>query len=224
MTTNGTEPSLLLVEDDVQLASLLLRVLRDAGYRVHLAADGQRGLHQALSQPFDLMVVDRGLPGIEGLDLIARLRAQGITAPMLVLSARGTTQDRVDGLNAGAEDYLGKPFEIVELLARLRALTRRHLEKADLLPIPGGRFEVTQRTVRTDDGRHVALSEREAGLLALLARRPGQVFSRRDLLARVFDESEAENVVDTYVHYCRRKLGRGVITTVRGLGYRLGGI
>lgn len=215
--------SLLLVEDDGDLAVLLVRVLAGEGYDVTPAMDGQRALHLALTRTFDVMVVDRGLPAVEGLDLIARLRATGVTTPVLVLSARGTTQDRVDGLDAGAEDYLAKPFELAELLARLRALLRRHRDQAQVLPIPGGSLDVAERVVRGDDGAQVELSEREAALLAVLAGRPRQVFSRRDLLARVFGEAESENVVDTYVHYCRRKLGREVIGTVRGLGYRLGG-
>ena len=221
--TTAEPACLLLVEDDGDLAALLCRVLTDAAYDVTHAADGQRGLHLALTRQFDVLVVDRGLPAIEGLDLIARLRARGITIPMLVLSARGTTQDRVDGLDAGAEDYLAKPFELTELLARLRALLRRPRDRARVLPIPGGRLELDQRAVRRDDGQQVELSEREVALLAILAARPGQVFSRRELLARAFGEAESENVVDTYVHYCRRKLGSGVISTVRGLGYRLGG-
>lgn len=214
--------SLLLVEDDRELAALLVRVLGDEGYVVSSAPDGQRGLHLALTRPFDVLVVDRGLPAIEGLDLISRLRANGITSPMLILSARGTTQDRVDGLDAGAEDYLAKPFDLSELLARLRALLRRHRERAPILAVPGGGLVVMERTVRFNDGREVLLTERESGLLTALASRPGQVFTRADLLTRVFDESESENLVDTYVYYCRRKLGRGVISTVRGLGYRLG--
>lgn len=214
--------SLLLVEDDRELADLLTRLLTDEGYDVTAAYDGQRGLHLALSRKYDVLVVDRGLPAIEGLDLVGRLRTRGLTAPVLVLSARGTTQDRVDGLDAGAEDYLPKPFDVAELLARLRALLRRHADTAQVLPVPGGALDLAQRTVRQDDGTAVPLSEREAALLAMLARRPKQVFSREDLLVRVFDEAESENVVDTYVHYCRRKLGRGVIATVRGLGYRLG--
>ncbi len=221
MTSAAATP-LLLVEDDADLAMLLDRALRAEGYDVTSAADGQRGLHLALTRTFDVMVVDRGLPAIEGLALIARLRAQGVTTPMLVLSARGTTEDRVDGLDAGAEDYLAKPFELAELLARLRALVRRHHDHAEVLPVPGGALHLGDRTVRRLHGSDVGLSEREAALLIALATRPGQIFSRRDLLARVFDEAESENVVDTYVHYCRRKLGRGVITTVRGLGYRLG--
>ncbi|HEU4948016.1 MAG TPA: response regulator transcription factor [Kribbella sp.] len=217
-----TGVTLLLVEDDQELAGLLDRVLTDEGYRVTAAADGQRGLHLALTREFDVMVVDRGLPAIEGLDLIARLRGRGVATPMLVLSARGTTQDRVDGLDAGAEDYLAKPFELTELLARLRALLRRHPDRAHSLPVPGGSLDLSTRTVRRADGGQVELSEREARLLALLAARPGVVFSRPDLLDRVFDAAESETVVDTYVHYCRRKLGRTVISTVRGLGYRLG--
>jgi two-component system response regulator QseB len=218
--TTGT--SLLLVEDDADLATLLGRALAAEGYDVTNAADGQRGLHLALTRRYDVMVVDRGLPAIEGLALVAQLRAQGVITPMLVLSARGTTQDRVDGLDAGAEDYLAKPFELAELLARLRALLRRHHDHAAVLALPGGSLHLEERTVRRTRLPDVGLSEREAALLTVLASRPAQVFSRRDLLARVFDEAESENVVDTYVHYCRRKLGRGVISTVRGLGYRLG--
>jgi two-component system response regulator QseB len=220
--TTAEDASLLLVEDDQDLALLLGRALAAEGYVVTSAADGQRGLHLALTRAYDVMVVDRGLPAIEGLALIARLRAQGVTTPMLVLSARGTTQDRVDGLDAGAEDYLAKPFELAELLARLRALLRRHHDHAEVLALPGGVLNVDERTVRRAHGPDVGLSEREAALLTVLATRPRQVFSRRDLLATVFDEAESENVVDTYVHYCRRKLGRAVIATVRGLGYRLG--
>ncbi|MGB8651655.1 MAG: response regulator transcription factor [Mycobacteriales bacterium] len=214
-------PSLLLVEDDRELAALLTRVLEGEGYDVTPAPDGQRGLHLGLTREFDLMLVDRGLPAIEGLDLITRLRSKGVLTPILVLSARGATQDRVEGLDAGAEDYLAKPFEVAELLARLRALLRRHTDRAEVLPIGDRVLDLASRTVR-GRGEDVELSEREAALLAVLAARPGQVFSRRELLERVFSEAETENVVDTYVHYCRRKLGREVISTVRGLGYRLG--
>jgi len=222
VTAPAAATSVLLVEDDPDLAGLLERVLEVEGYDVTTARDGQRGLHLALTRAFDVLVVDRGLPAIEGLDLVARLRGRSVTTPVLVLSARGSTQDRVEGLDAGAEDYLAKPFEIVELLARLRALLRRHTDRAPVLRLPGGELVLAERSVRRSGGADVELSEREAALLAVLAARPGQVFSRRDLLERVFDQAESDNVVDTYVHYCRRKLGRGVITTVRGLGYRLG--
>ena len=214
--------SVLLIEDDAGLAELLQRVLTGERYDVTVAGDGQRGLHLALTRRFDVLVVDRGLPAIEGLDLVARLRASGLETPVLVLSARGTTQDRVDGLDAGAEDYLTKPFELAELLARLRALLRRHTDTAQVLAVPGGELVLAQRTVRRAGGPDVELSAREAALLGVLAARPRQVFSRRDLLERVFDSAGSDNAVDTYVHYCRRKLGRDVISTVRGLGYRLG--
>ncbi len=213
---------ILLIEDDGDLACLLHRVLTDEGYTVTQAVDGHTGLHRALTQPVDAMIVDRGLPAVEGLDLIARLRSRGIGTPILVLSARRSTEDRVEGLDAGAEDYLTKPFELTELLARVRALLRRHLDHAVELAVPGGSLDLAVRTVRRTDGETVQLSEREAALLGLLAARPGAVFSRSDLLDRVFGDAESETVVDTYVHYCRRKLGRGVISTVRGLGYRLG--
>jgi DNA-binding response OmpR family regulator len=213
---------ILLIEDDGDLARLLDRILTDEGYTVTRAADGHTGLHLALTQRVDAMIVDRGLPAVEGLDLIARLRSRGVGTPILVLSARKSTEDRVEGLDAGAEDYLPKPFELTELLARVRALLRRHLDHAVELAVPGGSLDLTTRTVRRTDGETVELSEREAALLGLLAARPGTVFSRADLLDRVFGEAESETVVDTYVHYCRRKLGRGVISTVRGLGYRLG--
>jgi two-component system response regulator QseB len=215
-------PTLLLVEDDRDLAGLLQRVLGDEGYDVTWAPDGQRGLHLGLTRSFDVLLVDRGLPAVEGLDLVGRLRRRGVTAPVLVLSARGTTQDRVEGLDAGAEDYLSKPFDVAELLARLRALLRRHRETAPVLRVGTAVLGLEDRLVRLADGTEVELSERESDLLALLATRPKQVFSRHDLLDRVFSEAESESVVDTYVHYLRRKLGKDVVRTVRGLGYRLG--
>lgn len=201
---------------------MLERLLGDEGYAVTLAADGHRGLHLGLTQEFDVLVIDRGLPAVEGLDLIARLRSSGVVTPVLVLSARGTAQDRVDGLDAGAEDYLPKPFDLEELLARLRALLRRHQETSPSLSLGTRRLHLATRTVSGAGKDDVVLSEREADLLALLARRPGQVFSRDDLLDRVFGDAESAGAVDTYVHYVRRKLGRDAIRTVRGIGYRLG--
>ncbi len=213
---------LLVVEDDPELAAMLTELLTGEGYAVELAADGQRGLHLGLTREFDLVLLDRGLPAIEGLDLLARLRARGRYVPALVLSALGQPSDRVDGLDAGAEDYLGKPFDVEELLARIRALLRRPRDHADVLAVPGGDLELATRSVLTASGEEVSLSEREAMLLSLLARSPRRVFSRRELVDSVFEAAEDEGVVDTYVHYLRRKLHRGVVDTVRGLGYRLG--
>jgi two-component system response regulator QseB len=215
-------PRLLLVEDDPQLRAMLDTLLTEEGYVVDTAPDGQRGLHLGLTRSYDVVLLDRGLPAIDGLDLLSRLRLRGVTTPTLVLSALANPADRVAGLDAGAEDYLGKPFDLDELLARLRALRRRHLDVARFLPLPGGRLELDTRRVVPDAGDPVRLSERECALLAALAGRAGTVFSRRQLLAIVFDEAESEAVVDTYVHYLRRKLGRTVIDTVRGRGYQLG--
>lgn len=215
-------PRILLVEDDRSLAAMLEEILRSAGYDVELAPNGQLGLHLGLSRSYDVMVLDRGLPAIEGLDLLGRLRSRGVLTPVLVLSALGLARDRVDGLDAGAEDYLTKPFDIDELLARLRALLRRHHDRADDLPVPGGRLVVSSRTFAAEDGATTFLSDRECALLAVLARRPGRVFSRSELVAAVFPDADEDGVVDTYVHYLRRKLSRDAIRTVRGLGYQLG--
>lgn len=219
-------PGVLVVEDDPELARLLAEVLSDEGYAVTCAADGHRGLHLALVRRFDVLVVDRGLPAVDGLDLIGRLRRQGVVTPVLVLSARATTADRVAGLDAGAEDYLAKPFDVAELLARLRALRRRGggPRDPDVLTLGGRVLDVRARAVHPpgQPGGSIHLSGRETALLALLASRPTQVFSRADLLAWVFRDADSDAVVDTYVHYCRRKLGRDVIRTVRGLGYRIG--
>jgi DNA-binding response OmpR family regulator len=212
----------LIVEDDPELADMLAGLLSEEGYDVAVARDGQRALHLGLTQAFDVLVLDRGLPAIEGLDLLGRLRRSGVSTPTLVLSALGNPADRVEGLDAGAEDYLSKPFDLDELLARLRALLRRHEASAESLPVKGGRLSTPTRSVLVGDGSEVALTDREAALLELLARNPSRTFTRAELLDLVFDGNGEDNLVDTYVHYLRRKLGRGVVVTVRGLGYRAG--
>ena len=214
-------PRVLLVEDDPQLAGLLVELLADEGYDIEHAPDGQRGLHLGMTRDYDLWLLDRGLPVLDGLDLLGRLRSRGRRTPALVLSALGNPRDRVEGLDAGAEDYLGKPFDVEELLARLRVLLRRYDDRSAVLEVPGGLLDPATRTV-TRGRDEVLLSERESVLLAALAGSPRRVFSRHDLLASVFEDASDEGVVDTYVHYLRRKLGRGVVETVRGLGYRVG--
>ncbi len=218
----GEAPRILVVEDDPELSELLERLLGDAGYRVRLARDGQAGLHAALTAEFDVLIVDRGLPGIDGLDLIRRLRGRGFGTPVLVVTAYGSLADRVGGLDAGAEDYLVKPFEVEELLARLRALRRRHRSDAEILRLGTGELDLSARVVRRGDGTEIELSGREAALLRTLAVRPTRVFSRDELRENVFDAAESASIVDTYVHYLRRKLGSGTVLTVRGLGYRAG--
>jgi len=215
-------PRVLLVEDDRQLADMLAEVLTDEGYLVEDARDGQAGLHRGLSHEHDVLVVDRGLPAIEGLDLLRRLRRRGVVTPALVLTARGTVADRVEGLDAGAEDYLTKPFDLDELLARLRALRRRHVDHAELVRVGQGWLDVPARRVRDDDGRLVDLSDRECELLRTLAARPRRVFARDELRDTVFTDAESCGVVDTYVHYLRGKLGQQAIRTVRGVGYQIG--
>ncbi|WP_322767651.1 response regulator transcription factor [Frankia sp. Cr1] len=218
----GNRPRLLLVEDERALAGLLAGVLEASGYDVDLAGDGQRGLHLGLTRRYDVAVLDRGLPVLDGIDLLRALRRRGMAVPVLILTARTAVADRVQGLDAGAEDYLGKPFDLDELLARLRALRRIHLEQADLLPLPGGRrLNVARGSVQLPDGSLLVLSERECDLLAVLATRPGQVFKRDELRRRVFPDADPA-VVDVYVHYLRRKLGRSIVRTSRAVGYRLG--
>jgi two-component system response regulator QseB len=219
----GFPGALLLVEDDAQLSELLADLLGDAGYGVDLARDGQAGLHRGLTREYDAMVIDRGLPAIEGVDLVARLRSRGVTTPILILTARATLADRVEGLDAGAEDYLVKPFEIDELLARIRALLRRHRDRSTTLPLGNRRLDVAGRRVIGDGLAPVELSGRECALLQVLASRPGRVFTREELLKYAFDDAaDSTGAVDTYVSYLRRKLGRRVVQTVHGLGYRMG--
>jgi len=176
---------LLLVEDDRELAAMLTRLLGEEGYDVTHAPDGQRGLHLGLTQLFAVLVIDRGLPAIEGLDLLSRLRAKGVTTPAMILSARATTTDRIEGLDAGAEDYLTKPFDLGELLARLRALQRRHTSTSPVLMLGRRVLDLESRLVLepgADPATGVSLSERESQLLEVLARRPRRVFSRAELL------------------------------------------
>ena len=213
---------ILLVEDDGRLAGMLEELLEGEGYSVTIARDGQRALHEGLTSSFDLLLLDRGLPVMEGLDVLEKLRAAGVDTPALILSALGNPADRVEGLDRGAEDYLSKPFDIAELLARLRALRRRQVPNASFLRIPGGRLDAMSRLVTLDNAGAVLLSERENDLLAKLAGRPNQVFERSALLDAVFPDADDLGVVDTYVHYLRKKLGRSVVITVRGIGYRIG--
>ena len=216
-------PRVLVVEDERELAQMLVRLLEGEGYEVEAVHDGQAGLHRALTTRYDALVLDRGLPGIEGVDLLRRLRRSGVTSPALMLTAYDAVSDRVEGLDSGAQDYLGKPFDVDELLARLRALVRRvePADDAEMVDLGSRRLEVASRLVLTPGG-DVQLSEREAALLRILASRPSRVFTRDELRERVFPDAETDAVVETYVSYLRRKLGPDAIRTVRGVGYRMG--
>jgi two-component system response regulator QseB len=215
---------LLLVEGDAELAEMLARQLTDDGYVVDVARDGQHGLSLGLSHRYEVAVVDRRLPALDGLDLVVRLRRRSVATRVLMLTAMGGLADRIRGLDAGADDYLPKPFDIAELRARVRALSRRSAEPVAGIPIGAGRLQTAQRTVRLPDGGEVQLTAREFALIRSLAGRPRWVHSRGQLRQEVFQDTTSDTIVDTYVHYLRRKLGRGVVRTVRGLGYRIGSL
>ncbi|MFI5606222.1 response regulator transcription factor [Amycolatopsis sp. FDAARGOS 1241] len=213
---------MLLVEDDRELAGMLAELFTESGYHVELAHDGQRGLHLGLTGRFDVIVLDRRLPVMDGLAVLAGLRRRAVTARVLVLSALGELADRVHGLDAGADDYLVKPFETDELLARLRALCRRDWEGAECLPLGTAALDLQRREVVLARGERVTLSGREFELLRTLAQRPKAIHPRASLRTHVFSDSTGESIVDTYVYYLRRKLGRDVVKTVHGLGYQIG--
>jgi two-component system response regulator QseB len=215
---------LLLVEDDRALAAMLAELFTDEGYESDLAHDGQRGLHLGLTGRYDVMVLDRRLPSMDGLELLASLRRKGVTTRVLVLSALGESSDRVVGLDAGADDYLVKPFEMGELLARIRALARRHLEEAESLPLGVASIDLLRHEVVLPLGQRITLSGREFALLRALALRPKAIHPRSALRTTVFADSTGESIVDTYVYYLRRKLGREVVRTVHGLGYQIGAL
>ncbi len=220
---------LLVVEDDPKLGRLLTRLLQDDRHVVELAADGESGLEIARDAPgLDAVILDVGLPDMSGLDVARRLRAAGSQLGILMLTARDTLSDRVTGLDAGADDYLVKPFAYEELAARLRALGRRTApavarEGARLI---NGAIELDEGLRRvTVEGRDVTLSPREFALLECLLRHPGRVMSRDQLLDQAwpFGVAVTLNAVDAYVHYLREKLGPASdrIETVRGVGYRM---
>jgi len=218
---------ILVVEDEHRLADLLRRALEHERHNVELAYDGDDGLQRAQSATFDLVVLDVMLPKLDGFEVCRRLREEEIRTPVLMLTARDAVSDRVEGLDAGADDYLTKPFAVAELLARVRALGRRGpqaasetLQVSDLTLDPG-------RHVVRRAGKHVDLTRTEFALLEYLMRHPGQVLTRQQIMDHVwgYDYETMTNVVDIYVHYLRNKIERGfggkLIRTVRGVGYSI---
>ena len=220
---------ILIIEDEEKMARMLARVLREEGYVAETVGDGRTGLGRALDDSFDLLIVDWMLPERSGVQIVRGLRAAEVGTPVLMLTARDQVEDRVEGLDAGADDYLPKPFALPELLARVRALTRRPRgETGD-----GGGTEIRAGDVALDPVRHVVrrdneridLTAKEFALLAALMQRPGQVFSRSVLLDTVWGVpgEVSTSVVELYVSYLRRKLDRqgepSRIRTVRGVGY-----
>ena len=222
---------LLVVEDDPKLGRLLSRLLTDDRHVVELATTGPDGLEVALEAPgIEAIVLDVGLPGMSGFDVARAIRAKGSNVPIIMLTARDTVGDRVNGLDAGADDYLVKPFAFEELAARLRALGRRAIRARDAsangVHLTNGPIDLDEsRRVVMVNGREVTLSPREFALLECFLRHPGQVMTRDQLLDQAWPYGVAVtlNAVDAYVHYLRDKLGAGAsrIETVRGVGYRM---
>jgi two-component system OmpR family response regulator len=218
---------ILLVEDEVKMARALRRGLEQEGHTVDVSTDGDDGLSKALEYDYDAVVLDVMLPGRDGFSICRELRASGRWSPVLMLTARDAVDDRIRGLDAGADDYLVKPFAFGELLARLRALVRRGpTERPPVISVGDVELDPAAHTV-TRSGQAVELSAREFALLEFLMRHPGEVLSRARILEQVWDYSYSgfSNVVDVYVAYLRRKMerpfGRPLIRTVRGVGYAL---
>ena len=214
--------TVLVVDDDAPILRMLQRTLTAEGYEVQTAADGGAALAAVERAVPDVLVLDVAMPGVDGLAVCRRLRGKGLAVPILLLTARDAVADRVAGLDAGADDYLVKPFAPEELLARVRALHRRGKEPAELLAYGDVVLDVSSRRARRGS-RALELSAREADLLELMLRNPEQVVTREVALARVWDGGSATpNAVDRYVSYLRRKLGDPpLIQTVRGVGFVL---
>ena len=217
----------LIVEDEVKMAALIRRGMRGEGIAADVAIKGEDALWMAEATDYDAIVLDLMLPGIDGFEVCRRLRATGVWAPILLLTARDAVSDRVEGLDGGADDYMTKPFSFAELLARLRALVRRgSVERPVELQVGDLRLDpATKRVSRGDT--EIELSAKEFAILETFMRRPGQVLSRYALLEQAwdYDYENRSNVVDSYVRFLRRKIdkpfGTDSIETVRGSGYRL---
>jgi len=218
---------LLVVEDEARMARLIKRGLEEDGHAVDVAGDGPEGLWMATENSYAAIILDVMLPGFDGFELCRRLRAAGLWAPLLMLTARDAVGDRVRGLDAGADDYLVKPFSLLELSARLRALARRD-DRARPTVLTVGALRLDPATKQAwRDNAELQLSPKEFSLLELFLRHPGSVLTRSQILDAVWDFAYdgGSNVVDQYVAYLRRKVdlpfGRHDIETVRGMGYRL---
>ncbi|MEO5921883.1 MAG: response regulator transcription factor [Pseudolysinimonas sp.] len=216
--------TILVAEDEPRIASFLDKGLRAAGFQTAMAADGRDALARALSGKHDLMLLDVGLPHMDGFEVLRRLRASDTELPVIMLTARTSAQDTVAGLTGGADDYVPKPFKFDELLARVQLRMRRPSQPAASMIVEHDGIVLDLLTRRvTVDGRAIDLSAREFSLAEELLRHPDQLLSREQLLSRVwgYDFDPGSNVVDVYVRYLRAKLGADRIETVRGMGYRL---
>ncbi len=219
---------ILMVEDDKDLCAAVLQQLRSSGYEADACHDGEDGLYYLEQGIYDICLLDRMLPGLDGLSLLYTVRAKGIATPVLMLTAMGRIGDRVDGLDAGADDYLTKPFDMRELLARVRALARRPgtAEPDGIKQCGDIAMDTAQLTLNGPKGQ-CTLSKKEAELLAVLIANGGQTVTRLILLGKVWgpDAEVEEAILDSYIHFVRRRLctvgAKASVLTVRGLGYRL---
>ncbi len=215
----------LVVEDEPRLAKQLRATLEGAGYAVDSAADGEDGHYLGQTENYDAVILDLGLPGLDGLTVLDRWRKEGRKMPVLVLTARDTWSDKVGGLDAGADDYMAKPFQMEELIARLRALIRRAAGNASS-ELVAGSVRLDGRSGRvTKDGEAVKLTAQEYKLLSYLMHHKGKVVSRTELIEHIYDQDfdRDSNTIEVFITRIRKKLGAEIITTIRGLGYSLEG-
>lgn len=213
----------LIAEDEPGISSFLEKGFKAEGFATLVVGDGRTAAHAARDRDFDIVILDLGLPGLDGHEVLAEIRGRGERLPVIILTARKETRDTVAGLEGGADDYVTKPFRFEELLARVRARLRdRGTAEATALEVAGVRLDLRSRRVQSA-GRDVELSAREFTLLETFMSHPDQVLSREQLLSRVwgYDFDGGSNVVDVYVGYLRKKLGSETVETVRGMGYRL---
>ena len=214
----------LIAEDEVHLAQQLSTALGDAGYAVDCAADGERAEFLGQTESYDVVVLDLGLPKLDGLTVLKRWREAGSTVPVLVLTARGSWNEKVQGIDAGADDYLSKPFRMEELLARLRGLIRRARQMPSS-EMQSGTLAIDSRTGRvTVNGESVRLTALEFRVLSYLMHHRGRAVPQSELAEHIYpiDEDRDSNTIEVFIARLRRKLGAGAIDTVRGFGYRIG--
>ena len=218
---------ILLVEDEYALSAVIKKGLEEAGYSVDAASDGEEGLYMATEYPVDAVILDVMLPKLDGISLLSRLRREGVKIPVIMLTAKDTLSDKIKGLDVGADDYLTKPFEFGELLARLRSLLRRGSEtKEAVIHIADLTIDTASHEVRRG-GKQIKLSAREYALLEYLAYRKDSVVSRAEITEHIYNESfdKDSNIIDVYMNYLRGKVDKGfkkkLLHTVRGSGYIL---
>jgi len=212
---------LLLVEDDLMIGESVLDLLRDEGYAVDWVKDGELAVATLAQQDYDLVLLDLGLPKLDGIAVLRSMRVHRDTTPVLIATARDAVAQRIEGLNLGADDYIVKPYDLDELLARIRALIRRSVGRAEhVYENAGVRIDPSTREAQVQ-GQNVVLSSREWAVLELLLARPGMVLSRKQMEDKLYSwkDEVSSNAVEVYIHGLRKKLGMGLIQNVRGVGY-----